>query len=121
VVLNEATTGVGNNPIISGTYYPSTTAACTNTSTGTWIALGDGSPILSALAGISTNTLTVGSTGVTNNTSYNYLLTITAGTGLALKDPNGNQFATPVLGETVPLKPGWRFTGTTVTAQCYQQ
>ena len=67
-----------------------------------------------------TNTLPVTSTGITNNTLVDYLLTVTAGTGLALKDPNGNQFMTPVLGDTVPLKPGWRFTGTAVTAQCVQ-
>jgi hypothetical protein len=67
-----------------------------------------------------TNTLTVTSAGVTNSTSFTYLLTITAGTALSLKDQNGQGISTPVLGDTVPLKPGWRFTGTTVTAQCYQ-
>lgn len=76
--------------------------------------------VLPTLLGASTNTLAVAATGVTNNTSYVYLLTITAGTALAIKDQNGVQFGTPVLGDTIPLKPSWQFTGTAVTAQCYQ-
>jgi hypothetical protein len=72
-------------------------------------------------ASTATNILAVGSTGVTNKTAINYLLSVTAGIGLALKDGNGNQFLTPVLGDTVPLKPGWRFTGTAVTGVCVQQ
>ena len=76
---------------------------------------------VSGFSTFATNTLAVSATCVTNNSPINYLLTITAGTGLAIKDSNGNQFAVPVLGDTIPLKPGWRFTGTGVTAQCYAQ
>lgn len=72
-------------------------------------------------ASTSTNILVVGATGVTNATAVNYLLSITAGTALALKDGNGNQFLTPVLGDAIPFKPGWRFTGTAVTGVCVQQ
>lgn len=99
-------------------FYSYINANFTNTAYPKGLAyLNGGANALSA----ATNTLTVSSTGITNNTAFNYLLTITAGTGLAMKDGNGNQFATPVLGDTIPFKPGWRFTGTAVTAQCYQQ
>lgn len=69
----------------------------------------------------STNTLVVTATGVTNNsTTNNFLVSVTAGTGLAVKDSNGTQFLTPVLNNTFPLKPGQRFTGTAVTAIAVQ-
>jgi hypothetical protein len=73
---------------------------------------------LSATNGINlsaTNTLTVTSTGVTNNTRDTYLVSVTAGMGLAVKDGAGNQFLAPVLNSTFPFKPNWRFTGTAVT------
>jgi hypothetical protein len=69
----------------------------------------------------STNTLTVTASGVTNNsTTNNFLVSVTAGTGLAVKNSAGNQFLTPVLNNTFPLKPGQRFTGTAVTAIAVQ-
>jgi hypothetical protein len=84
---------------------------------GSWVAQ---SVTANNVVGTTTNTLVVSATGLTNSTANNYLLTITSGAGLALKDGNGNGISTPVSGDTVPLKPGWRFTGTAVTAQCYQ-
>lgn len=63
----------------------------------------------------STNTLVVNATGLTNNTLQNYLVSVTGGTGLSVKDASGTQFLVPVLGDAFPLKPGWRFTGTAVT------
>ena len=68
-----------------------------------------------------TNTLTVSATGLTNSTAYTYLLSVTAGTGLVVKDQNGNEFLAPVLNNTFPLKPGWRFTGSSVTGIAVQQ
>lgn len=65
----------------------------------------------------STNNLPVTSGGVTNNTGLTYLLTITAGTAMTLKDVNGNPILTPAINGAYPLKPNWRFAGTAVTAQ----
>lgn len=69
---------------------------------------------------LNTNTLSVAASGVTNNTPNAYILSVTAGTSLAMKDQYGNQFLTPVLGSAYPMRPGWRFTGTAVTATCTQ-
>ncbi len=68
-----------------------------------------------------TNTLVVTSSGVTNITAFNYLLSITAGTGLSLKSGDGTTILTPAINGAYPLKPGWRFTGTAVTAQAVIQ
>jgi hypothetical protein len=81
---------------------------------------GNGSGLTSlSPAGLSsytaTNTLVVTATGLTNATADTYLVSVTAGSSLAVKDGNGNQFLAPVLGMTFPLKPAWRFTGTAVT------
>ena len=62
-----------------------------------------------------TNTLVVSSSGVTNTTLDTYLVSITAGTSMAVKDQNGNQYYTPVINSAFPLKPNQRFTGTAVT------
>jgi len=71
---------------------------------------------------LDTATLTVAATGVTNTTPFKFLLTVTAGTGLTLKDQENNTVTSSmVLGDTVPLKPGWKFTGTGVTGICIQQ
>lgn len=64
----------------------------------------------------STNTLIVTSAGLTNTTSDVYQISVTAGTAMALKDPNGNQYMSPVISGSYLLKPNHRFTGTGVTA-----
>jgi hypothetical protein len=79
--------------------------------------------IISSIFGISsssTNTLVIGSGGATNNTGYNYLLSITIGTAMTLSDSNGNQFQTPVANGTYPFKPGWRLAGTGITGTATQ-
>ena len=63
-----------------------------------------------------TNTLAVSASGVTNNTTDTYLVSVTAGTSMAIKDTNGNQYYTPIINSAFPLKPNQRFTGTAVTA-----
>ena len=84
-----------------------------------------GSPVMSFTNGwvatYGTNTVTVTSTGLTNISSGNLLVSVTAGTGLVIKDGNGNQFLAPVLGNAFLLKPGWRLTGTAVTGIAVQQ
>jgi hypothetical protein len=62
-----------------------------------------------------TNTLTVFSTGLTNSTADTYLCSITAGSAMTLKDGNGNQFMTPDVNSTFPLKPNWKLSGTAIT------
>lgn len=69
---------------------------------------------------LNTNTLIVTAGGVTNNTPLSYLVSITAGTSLALKDQFGNQFLTPILNSAYPLQSGWRLTGTLVTGTTTQ-
>lgn len=64
----------------------------------------------------STNMLPVGTTGLTNNTVFHYLLSITAGTAMTLKDQNGTTFVVPTTNSTYLLKPGFRFSGTSITA-----
>lgn len=87
---------------------------------GTSITVGSQLKINAGFNSSTTNTLIVTSTGLTNNTTSDYLVAVTAGTGLAVKDGNGNQFLAPVLNDTFPLKPGWRFTGTAVTGIAVQ-
>ena len=62
-----------------------------------------------------TNTLTVLASGVTNNTTDTYSVSVTAGTSMSVADGNGTAFLTPVINSSFPLKPNWRFTGTAVT------
>lgn len=64
-------------------------------------------------------TATVTAGGLTNNTAFPMIVNVTVGTALAVKDVNGNGIFAPVLTDPFPLKPGWRFTGTTVTGQAY--
>lgn len=91
--------------------------------TNTVNTAGSTNPVILLSGGLnssSTNTLAVTSGGITNNTTVNYIVAITAGTAMAMKDQNGSQFFTPILGSSYPLKPGWRLTGTAVTATCIQ-
>lgn len=88
-------------------------------SSGAFLAPG-GMTVTNGYASSETNTLTVTAGGLTNNTAVDYMVSVTVGTALAVKDGNGNGIFAPVLNETFPLKPGWRFTGTTVTGQAYQ-
>ena len=89
-----------------------------NTFVGTFTGNGGGLTNLLP-AGLSsytaTNILTVTTSGLTNNTTDTYSVAITAGTAMALKDGNGTQFLTPILGASYPLKPNWRLTGTAIT------
>jgi len=72
--------------------------------------------VLSGTFLTATNTLTVAATGATNNTGDTYLVSVTAGTSMALKDQNGNQYLTPIANSAFPLKPSQRFTGSGITA-----
>lgn len=45
-----------------------------------------------------------------------YLLSITAGVSLVLKDANGTTFLTPLVNSSVPFKPGWQFTAASAAA-----
>lgn len=63
-----------------------------------------------------TNTLAITSTGLTNSTQDTYLLSITAGVTMSLKDGNNTAFLTPLVNTTVPFKPGWRFTAASAAA-----
>lgn len=66
-----------------------------------------------------TNTLTIGGTGLSGATNSStldtYLISVTAGTGLSLKDPSGTSIITPILNMPIPLKPKWYITGTAMT------
>lgn len=82
-------------------------------------------PASSIVQSILTNTVVLSAaTGWTNNgttaSPSNYLCCCTAGTAMALKDVNGNQFAVPVLSSSFPMKNGYRLTGTAITAILYQ-
>ena len=103
--------GTGSKSISSGSFSTSQIflgAGCTIDSTK--------EALITGVTQTATNTLAVVSTGVTNNTSDTYLLSITAGTGMSLKDPNGNQYRAPVVNGAYPLKPLFRFSGTGITA-----
>jgi len=103
--------GTGSKSISSGSFLTSQVflgAGCTIDSTK--------EALITGITQTATNTLAVVSTGVTNNTSDTYLLSITAGTGMSLKDPNGNQYRAPVVNGAYPLKPLFRFSGTGITA-----
>lgn len=63
----------------------------------------------------STNTLVIAASGATNSTGATYLVSITAGTSMAMKDGSGTQFLTPILSSAYVFKPGWRLTGTLIT------
>ena len=107
----------GNGSLVGG-YANGETVTATGAGEFKWSGPGSFTGEFTPTGGIAlsaTNTLTVTSTGVTNGTSNTYLVSVTAGTGLTLKDSNGVQFLTPVSGSTFPLKPQWRFAGTGVT------
>jgi hypothetical protein len=109
--------GQVNYNFIDGTHF--TNAFCTNmmtcinTNTGFVRLLPTGSYPNQYTA---TNTLTVISTGLTNNTADTYLVSATLVTGGAVKDQNGTTFLAPVAGSVFYLKPGFQFTGTAITA-----
>lgn len=120
--------GAGPDGVISDTRIRSTTGynmqvgghgVTVINSSGAFLSPG-GITITNGYASFETNTLTVTATGLTNNTTVDYLIAITAGTGLVLKDQNGTQFLTPVLNASYPLKPGWKLTGTLVTGTAIQ-
>lgn len=121
-------TGTGTATNLAGAATNQVAVISTNTTLGLTTpisALGNAAAPLTMTNAVvtswSTNTLTVTATGVTNNsTTNNFLVSVTAGTGLAVKDSNGTQFLTPVLNNTFPLKPGQGFTGTAVTAIAVQ-
>jgi len=88
----------------------------TNTFAPSGLPLNISLPVANLTAYTSTNTLVVGTLGVTNTTQDTYLVSPSAGLGMVLKDANGNGIIAPVLNTSFPLKPGWRLTGTSITA-----
>lgn len=68
-----------------------------------------------------TNALPVAATGVTNTLAINYVFSMTAGTGVTVQDPANHTFATLPVNSCMVLHPGWRVTGTGITAICYPQ